>query len=126
MNKGINKTILLGNVTSDIEFSTFENDKKRASFNFVTNEISYSQNGKYEHSEFHKVVAWGGLAEMISKNFFKGIPAYIEGKVRTRIWETKGGKKYITEIIADTVVMLPNKGKNTPQVEELNDTDLPF
>lgn len=129
MNKGINKTVLLGTVITEPEYAIYENDKKRASFTMVTNEFHYSQNGRYEHTEYHKAIAWGSLAEMISKNFHKGINIYAEGRNRTRSWEVgPGEKKYITEVLIDTVVMLPSKKKETKIefFEDKENFDLPF
>ncbi|MGI8893491.1 MAG: single-stranded DNA-binding protein, partial [Bacteroidia bacterium] len=63
-----------------------------------------------DHTEWHNIVLWRGLAEVAEKYLSKGSQVYVEGRIRTRSWDDKeGNKKYITEIEADTMTMLGRK-----------------
>jgi single-strand DNA-binding protein len=122
MSRGVNKVILVGNLGKDPEVQTFETYKK-ASFSLATTESSRDREGnEVSHTEWHTVVMWRGLAEIAEQFLHKGSQVYIEGKIRTRSFDTKEGqKKYITEIQADNLILLGGRrdggGENhsTPQ-----------
>ena len=82
-----------------------------AKFTVATNEVWKDQNGeKQERTEWHNIVAWTKLAEICGQYLNKGSRVYIEGRIQTRSWEDKeGNKRYITEIRADSMVMLSGK-----------------
>ncbi len=107
MARGINKVILVGNLGKDPEVQTFETYKK-ATFSMATTEHSRDKEGnEVQHTEWHNIVMWRGLAEIAEQFLHKGSQIYIEGKIRTRSYDTKEGqKKYITEIQADNFVLL--------------------
>jgi len=107
MARGINKVILVGNLGKDPEVQTFETYKK-ATFSLATTEYSRDKEGnEVQHTEWHNIVMWRGLAEIAEQFLHKGGQVYIEGKIRTRSYDTKDGqKKYITEIQADNLVLL--------------------
>jgi len=107
MARGINKVILVGNLGKDPEVQTFETYKK-ATFSLATTEHSRDKEGnEVQHTEWHNIVMWRGLAEIAEQFLHKGSQVYIEGKIRTRSYDTKEGqKKYITEIQADNLVLL--------------------
>lgn len=107
MARGVNKVILVGNLGKDPEVQSFETYKK-ASFSLATTEFSRDKDGgEVQHTEWHNVVMWRGLAEIAEQYLRKGSQVYIEGKLRTRSYDTKEGqKKFITEIQADNLVLL--------------------
>jgi len=107
MARGVNKVILVGNLGKDPEIQTFETYKK-AAFSLATTEYSRDKEGnEVQHTEWHNIVMWRGLAEIAEQFLRKGSQVYIEGKIRSRSFDAKDGtKKYITEIQADSLVLL--------------------
>lgn len=141
---GINKVILVGHLGKDPEVRHLEGNVSVASFPLATSE-SYTKEGrKVEQTEWHNIVMWRGLADVAAKYLQKGKLVYIEGKLRTRSFEDKGGvKKYTTEVVAENFTMLGRKSdfepengqrqayKNDEEVEQTftgnaGDDDLPF
>jgi single-strand DNA-binding protein len=110
MARGINKVTLIGNLGKDPEVQTFDTYKK-AAFSLATTEYSRDKEGnEVQHTEWHNIVMWRGLAEIAEQYLRKGNQVYIEGKIRTRSFDAKDGtKKYITEIQADNLVLLGGK-----------------
>ena len=106
--KNVNKVIILGNMARDPEIKTTQGGQKIATFTLATNRQWTAKSGeKNSLAEFHNVVAWGKLAEICADFLYKGRPAYVEGYLKTRSWETdSGAKAYRTEIVAQNVVML--------------------
>ncbi len=99
----INKATIYGNLTRDPEVKALPSGQQVASFSVATNRTYKNKEGqKQDSSEFHNVVAFGRLAEIIGQYMKKGRPIYIEGRLQTRSWETDGHKNYRTEIVADT------------------------
>jgi single-strand DNA-binding protein len=105
---GVNKVILIGNLGKDPEVRSIEGGAKVASFSLATNEVFRGKDGnKVEQTEWHNVVVWRGLAELAEKYLKKGSQIYLEGKIKTRSWDDKeGNKRYITEIVGDTMTFL--------------------
>lgn len=105
---GVNKVILIGNLGADPEVRHLQNDVTVANFNLATSETYKDrQTGeKREQTEWHRVVVWRGLAEVVEKYVKKGSKVYVEGKLRTRKWEKDGIERYTTEIMADQLTML--------------------
>ena len=129
MARGINKVILVGNLGKDPEVQTFETYKK-ATFSLATTEHSRDKEGnEVQHTEWHNIVMWRGLAEIAEQYLRKGGQVYIEGKIRTRSYDTKEGqKKYITEIQADNLILLGGRkdgGENTSQPQSFSSTSHP-
>ncbi|VVB51613.1 Single-stranded DNA-binding protein [uncultured archaeon] len=104
----VNKVILVGRLGKDPEVRYTNGGKAVANFSMATDETWKDRNGeKQQKTEWHKVVAWEKLAEIIQKYVVKGQLVYIEGKLQTRKWQDKDGKdRYSTEIVADTLRML--------------------
>jgi len=104
----INKVILVGNVGKDPEIRYLEGGTAVCSFPLATSESYRNRDGdKVTNTEWHNIVLWRGLAEIAEKYVKKGSQLYIEGRIRTRSWDDKeGNKRYITEIIADSMQML--------------------
>ncbi len=110
----VNKVILVGNVGKDPDVRYFDNDSVKASFPLATSERGYTTaNGTQvpERTEWHNVVSWRGLAQIVEKFVRKGMPLYVEGKIRTRSYEDQQGiKRYITEVYADNIELLGRRG----------------
>lgn len=135
--------ILIGNLGKDPETRTLENGVKVSSLRLATTERFTSRNGeKTEHTEWHNVVAWRGLAEVAEKYLRKGNSIYVEGKIRNREWDDRdGNKRYTFEIVADNMIMLggrrdqadepvspPDMEQQSQDVDMIQDPqdDLPF
>jgi len=110
----LNKAMLIGNVTRDPEVRTTPNGTSVTSFSVATNFVWTDANGeKQERAEFHNIVAWRKLAEICGQYLHKGSKIYLEGRLQTRSWDDQSGnKKYITEIIAENMIMLDSKGNS--------------
>ena len=108
----VNKVILVGNVGKDPEVHFIEQGVAVARFPFATSENYRSRDGeKVTTTEWHNIVLWRGLAEVADKFVRKGSQLYIEGRIKTRSYDDKeGNKRYITEIVADTMQLLGKKG----------------
>jgi single-strand DNA-binding protein len=151
----INKVILVGNVGKDPVIRYFDKGVAKATFPLATSETYTNQQGEtITSTEWHNIVLWRALAEVAEKTVKKGAQVYIVGKIKTRSYVDKdGNNKYITEILADTFLVLdkkqgsspassqtdPNKGNNaekeqfSPEINEpptayqsSNEDDLPF
>ena len=112
MAAGVNKVILIGNLGVDPEIRFTPGGQAVANFRVATNESWTDKNGqKQDRTEWHRIVAWGKLAELCGEYLKKGRQAYMEGRLKTREWTDKEGKKnYTTEIIASTVQFLGGRG----------------
>ena len=128
----INKAIIVGRCGKDPEVINLESGTTIAKFTVATNETYKNKQGeKVENTEWHQIILWRGLAEVAEKYVKKGDLLYIEGKIRTRSWDDKDGKKhYTTEIVGDTMQMLGGKREGSSQREEVpppsEEDDLPF
>ncbi len=111
----INKVILIGNLGKDPEVSYTPGGLAVCKFSIATSEKRKDKDGTTkEQTEWHKIVTFDKLAEICGQYLVKGKQVYIEGRIQTRSWDDKDGtKKYMTEIIANTMKMLggaPSKG----------------
>lgn len=105
----VNKATILGNLTRDPELRYTPNGQAVCNFGVATNrKYKNTSTGELvEDTQFHDVVAWGKLAEIINQIFKKGNKIYLEGRLQTRQWEAPdGSKRYRTEIVMDTFVPL--------------------
>lgn len=104
----VNKVILIGNVGADPEVRYLDGGVAVANLRLATTESYKNKNGeKVEQTEWHNIVLWRGLAEIVEKYVKKGMRLYIEGRIRTRSWDDQNGvKRYTTEIYADNMQML--------------------
>ena len=107
----LNKVILIGRLGKDPEVRTTPQGKTVANFSMATSERFKDKTGQYqENTEWHKIVIWGKLADVVQQFIKKGSQVCIEGKLTTRSWDDKEGqKKYTTEIIASGLTMLGGK-----------------
>jgi len=115
MAMSLNRAQIIGNLTRDPELKQIPGGQTVASFSVATNFVWTDQSGqKQERVEFHNIVAWRKLAEIIGQYVKKGSKVYVEGRIQTRDWEGEDGvKRYKTEIVADNVIMLDRKGSGT-------------
>lgn len=143
MAKGLNKVMLIGNLGKDPELRYTTSGKAVANFSLATSESWKDADGNtQEKTEWHNIVAWQKLAEICGEWLKKGKKVYIEGRIQTRSYDDKntGQKRYITEIVADNMLMLDGGGAKTaassespdagsvaePPASGSSDTDLPF
>ncbi len=154
MAKSVNKVILVGNLGKDPEVKFTPSGTPVAKFSLATNERYKDKGGEWQdRTEWHNIVAWQRLAEIIGEYVKKGSKVYIEGRLQTSSWEDKqsGEKKYRTEIVASDLVLLGGRGEGgggdfegrssrgasssfdqrSPQTEEhapaeITDEDIPF
>ena len=107
----LNKVILIGNLGADPELRYTQNGNQVASFSVATSERWKGQDGKAQEStEWHRIVAWGKLAEICGQYLRKGSRVYVEGKLQSRKWRDQGGvERAITEVIARDMEMLDTR-----------------
>ena len=112
MAMSLNKVQIIGNLTRDPELKQIPGGQTVVSFSVATNFTWKDQAGqKQERVEFHNIVAWRKLAEIVGQYVKKGSKVYVEGRLQTRDWEGEDGvKRYRTDIVADNVIMLDRKG----------------
>lgn len=111
---GVNKVILVGNLGADPEVRYTPGGLAVANFRVATTENRTNKDGqKEQRTEWHKIVAYGKLAEICGEYLAKGKQVYIEGRIQTRSWDDRdGNKKWTTEIIANTMQMLGPSGRS--------------
>lgn len=153
MAKSVNKVILVGNLGKDPEVKYTPSGTPVAKFSIATNERYKDKAGEWQdRTEWHNIVAWQRLAEIVGEYVKKGSKIYIEGRLQTSSWEDKqsGEKKYRTEIIAQDLVLLGGRGEgdgearasrgasasasfdqrpahqDEPHPAEITDEDIPF
>ena len=134
----VNKVILIGNVGADPEVRYLDGGVAVANLRLATTERYKNKNGEnVDQTEWHNIVLWRGLAEIVEKYVKKGMRLYIEGRIRTRSWDDQNGnKRYTTEIYADNMQMLSsrqegdtggnmNKSYNSPSTSSYTPVHLP-
>ena len=144
----VNKVILVGNLGRDAEMRYTPGGAAVATLNLATTEVWNDKAGqKQEKTEWHRIVLWGKTAESLNEYLTKGKQIYVEGRLQTRQWDDKEGKKhYTTEIRGDRIVLLggggggggarqqtrstggasPMEDPMGEPVSELTDDDIPF
>ena len=142
MAKSVNKVILVGNVGQDPEVKYTASGVPVAKVSLATNERFKNRNEQWQdRTEWHSVVAWQRLAEIIGEYVHKGSKLYVEGKLQTSTWEDKQTreKRYRTEIVAREILLLSSRENgqedrpttagedSTPEsVSTAVDDDIPF
>jgi len=148
MPKSVNKVILVGNVGKDPEVRYSQSGTPVANFSLATNERFKDRSGEWQdRTEWHNIVAWQRLAEIVGEYVAKGSKVYVEGKLQTTSWEDRqsGERKYRTEIVARDLLLLgprensggdhkrPTHNENQNQDQpshagsgEIVDQDIPF
>jgi single-strand DNA-binding protein len=109
-----NKVQLIGNVGNAPEIKNLESGKKVASFSIATNEFYKDSNGeKVQDTQWHNIVAWGKIADIVESYVGKGKEIALEGKLSSRSYETSDGeKRYVTKVIASEILLLGSKNGN--------------
>jgi single-strand DNA-binding protein len=142
MAKSVNKVILLGNVGQDPEVKYTPSGVPVARLSLATYERFKDKNDQWQdRTEWHSIVAWQRLAEIVGEYVRKGTKLYIEGKLQTTSWQDQqsGEKKYRTEIVARDIILLgsrengekgaaetPNEESGPVPVSSVVDEDIPF
>ncbi|PCH64035.1 MAG: single-stranded DNA-binding protein [SAR86 cluster bacterium] len=110
--RGVNKVILVGNVGGDPETRYMPNGNAVANLTIATSDSWKDKNTgqQQEKTEWHRVVFFNRLAEIVGEYVRKGSKLYIEGRLQTRSWEQDGVKRYTTEIVASEMQMLDSRG----------------
>jgi single-strand DNA-binding protein len=121
----VNKAILLGNVGKDPEVRFMTSGKAVANVTIATSE-SWKDKGtgeKQEKTEWHNLVFYDKIAEIVGKFVTKGSQIYVEGRIQTRKWQDKNGQdKYTTEIIVSDMKMVGKKGERAESGPSAHDT----
>lgn len=132
----LNKAMIIGRLGADPEVRYTQSNTAVATLNVATSEKYKDANGDLqENTEWHRIVAWGRLAEICQQYIRKGSQIYVEGPIQTRGWEDKDGqKRYTTEIKALVIQMLDSKdsangsapvSRDTQKKEPAISTDMP-
>jgi single-strand DNA-binding protein len=136
----VNKVILIGRLGADPEVRYTQDGMMITNLRIATNEFRKDKSGeRVDRTEWHRVVAFGKLAEICGNYLSKGRLVFIEGSLRTRQWEDKeGNKRSTTEILANNMQMLESKGGGREETaasggappygggEQAPDEDVPF
>lgn len=130
----VNKAIVVGRLGKDPEVRFTGGGQSVCNFTVATSEDWKDRDGKkQERTEWHRIVVWGKLAELCGEHLKKGRQCYVEGRIQTREWTDKEGKRnFTTEIVANVVTFLGGRGASSPgpeSVEEGQPTgqdDIPF
>lgn len=126
---GVNKVILIGNVGQDPDVRYLSSGDAVANISIATSEQwkDKSTGEKKEKTEWHRVVFFRRLAEIVGQYLTKGSKIYVEGKLQTRKWEKEGVDMYTTEIVANQMQMLDAKGQvhGVDKQEKQSNTDKP-
>lgn len=109
--RSLNKVMLIGNLTRDVELRYTPSGTAVATFGLATNRSWSTDSGeRQEDTQFHRVVAWSKLAEICGQLLFKGRKIYVEGRLQTRKFTGQdGAQREITEIVAETMMILDNR-----------------
>ena len=108
--RGFNKVMLCGNLTSDPEVRTAKTGAPFSTFSLATNRGWKNKEGEQvSETDFHRVIAFGKLAEIVGSYLKKGAPVLVCGRLSNRAFTNKeGAKRYITEVVLDDVSFMPS------------------
>ncbi|MGD8718283.1 MAG: single-stranded DNA-binding protein [Candidatus Zixiibacteriota bacterium] len=128
MVRGVNRIILMGNLTADPELRYTASGSAVATFRLAVNRTFRDADGELkEDTQFINVVAWGKTAETCTQYLGKGRGVLVEGRLNIRDYEKDGERRWITEVVASRVVFLGGSdGTGTPTVAEETVDDVPF
>jgi single-strand DNA-binding protein len=103
----VNKVILVGNLGADPEMRYTPSGMAVCKFRIATTEkFTDRQGNRQERTDWHRITAWGKLAEICGQYLSKGKQVYVEGRIKNDTWEKDGAKHYSYEIVAQNMVML--------------------
>ncbi len=111
----LNKVQLMGFLGADPDIRYTTDQKPIAKFSLATSESWKKDGEKQEKTEWHNIVMYGKLAEIAGDYLKKGSLVHLEGAIKTRSWDKDGETRYITEIVADSLKMLPNGKSHSAQ-----------
>lgn len=144
MARSYNHVVLVGNLGRDPELRSIPSGKSVCSFTLATSRRYKDQSGQYQdYTDWHKIEAWGTLAESVSKFLTKGRTVLIEGEIRNNDYEKEGIKHYGYKIYCTNFIMMDNKPSSGGHTEnstyadfdddkdfvadpKIDDDDLPF
>lgn len=111
MSRTLNKVMLIGNVGKQPELKETPGGVPVTSFRMATSESWKDRDGNLkEHTDWHTIVAWRGLAKVIDKLVTKGTRIYVEGRLQTRNYEDNdGNRRQVVEILADNMLVLEDR-----------------
>jgi len=121
MARGVNKVILIGNIGKDPEVKYMPNGNAVANITIATSESWKDKNTgeQVNKTEWHKVIFFRRLAEIVGEYLHKGSKVYVEGKLQTRKWTDKQSQDhYVTEIIASEMQMLDSRGQGSASAQQ--------
>ncbi len=119
MSRGVNKVILIGCLGHPPSTEYFGTDGVKTKFSLATDESYNDRNGqKVSKTEWHSILSFGNLAEILKQYLKKGSKVYIEGKLQTSDWEKDGVKRYRTDVIASTMNMLDTLPTQHPTAQQ--------
>lgn len=123
----LNKAMIIGRLGQDPDVRYTQSNTAVANMSIATSNRYKDNQGEWkEETQWHRVVAWGRVAEIAQEYLKKGSQVYIEGPIQTRKWEDKEGQtKYTTEIKALTMTMLDSKGGGGGDVPQKPDSSQP-
>ncbi len=124
----VNKVIVIGNLGANPDIRALPSGQNVANFSLATTERFTDRNGaKQERTDWHRIVAFGQLADTCDRFLSKGRQVYVEGRLTTRQYEAKdgSGKRYRTEIVARQLRLLGNRTNGNASKAEASD-DIPF
>lgn len=116
-----NSIQLVGNIGKELELIEFDSGSSKVSFTMATNEYYKNSDGeKVQETQWHNVVAWGKLADLMNTYLKKGSEILLRGKLVHRSYNDKSGNtKYVSEIVADEFLMLGKKqDQKSPKLED--------
>lgn len=108
-----NRIVLIGRAGQAPEIKSFDSGRKRAQFSLAVSEVYYDEKGdKVECTQWHRVAAWGKVADFMEKFVHKGLELAVDGKLSTRNYEdSDGNKRYTTEVLVSEILLLGDKKK---------------
>jgi single-strand DNA-binding protein len=121
----INKVILIGNLTKDLELKHLPSGGSVVNFSVATSETwkDKASGEKQNKVEYHNIVVFGKQAENCARFLSKGSRVFVEGKIQTRSWDDKdGNKRYTTEINASDVKFLTTNSQTNDVLKSIDDT----
>lgn len=124
--RGINKVIIIGNLGDDPKVTNLPDGSVIANFSVATSEswVDKATGNRQERTEWHRIVAFRRLADIVAKYLRKGAKVYVEGKLQTRSWKDNTGvDRFTTEIVANDLTMLGSQTEQGKSAEWSGDTN---
>ena len=114
--RSLNRATLIGNIGKDPELRKTPQGTSVCTLRLATTEVFKSKNGEWQEvTDWHSVVLWDRLAEIASQLLKKSDRIFVEGKIRTRTFDKDGQRKHFTEVIAQNMIILDKKAKDTDE-----------